>query len=135
MEGQARVQSRTGYKRKNTRKIGSFYERQAEEFLKAQGYEILERNFRCRLGEVDLIAFEKERLVFVEVKYRKDGTFGTPADAVDRRKQRRISNVAAYYLYTHSRYADAACRFDVMDMAGDKITLYRDAFYYCGDFR
>ena len=74
------------------RTVGSHYETVAEQCLKKQGYKILERNFYCRQGEIDLIARDGEVLVFVEVKYRKSLNQGDPMEAVNDRKQRRIVN-------------------------------------------
>ena len=62
----------------STHSLGNGYEQKAAEFLRREGYEILERNFRCRQGEIDLIAREGVYLVFVEVKYRRDGGSGAP---------------------------------------------------------
>lgn len=118
----------------NTRLTGDYYEVLAEEYLVKQGYRILERNFRCKLGEVDIIAMQDATLVFVEVKYRADCLHGQPSDAVNYKKQVRISNVASYYVYTHKQYANYNCRFDVVSIVGSEITLYKNAFSYCGKF-
>ena len=77
------------------RKEGAYYENLVAEYLKTQGYEILEKNYRCRIGEIDLIAKEGETLVFVEVKYRRDDKMGNPKEAVDRKKQKKISMTAS----------------------------------------
>ena len=81
--------------------MGTAYEKMAGEYLKTQGYEILQYNFRCRMGEIDIIAKDHGYLVFIEVKYRRDKSCGHPAEAVTPRKQRTISKVASYYLLTH----------------------------------
>ena len=78
----------------NTRRIGMAHERQAERFLKGKGYRILARTYRCRAGEIDLIARDGECLVFVEVRYRTDTGKGHPLETVDARKQRRIGTVS-----------------------------------------
>lgn len=122
------------YKRKNTRQMGARFEQLAAEYLRENGYQILERNFRCKLGEIDIIALHQDCLVFVEVKYRTKADCGHPTDAVHRQKQVRISNVASYYLYTHRQYADRNCRFDVVSIIGQEITLYQNAFFYCGHY-
>ena len=77
----------------NRRQTGTAYERRAGEYLKEQGYELIGYNFRCRQGEIDIIARDGRYLVFVEVKYRRDGQTGDPLEAVDRAKQRRISAI------------------------------------------
>ena len=83
-------------------------------FLKTQGYQILERNYRCKKGEIDLIAREGQYLVFVEVKYRSTNESGLPEEAVDLRKQRQISRVAAWYLTEKGLDIYTPCRFDVV---------------------
>ena len=118
----------------NNRQIGSYYEVLAEEYLKDKGYKILAQNFRCKLGEVDIIALDKDTLVFVEVKYRASADYGLPTAAVNRQKQMRISNVASYYVYSHKQYTDYNCRFDVISIVGGEITHYQNAFPYCGRF-
>lgn len=112
----------------NKRKLGADYEQQAAEFLQEQGYEILERNFRCRSGEIDLIAREGEYLCFIEVKYRAGSTCGSPLDAVGGHKQRQILKVAKYYLMKKGMTMDTPCRFDVVAIEGKEITLLRNAF-------
>ena len=84
--------------RKSTRARGARYEELAAAFLEKQGYVILEKNFFCRTGEIDIIAREGDTLVFVEVKYRKDLAAGDPAEAVNERKQEKIRKAAAFYL-------------------------------------
>lgn len=88
-------------------------ERMAAEFLARKGYEILAMNYRKRYGEVDIIARRRATLIFVEVKTRQSGKFGTPFDAVDNRKQRQLTRVAQEYLATHTPKADTV-RFDVI---------------------
>ena len=112
----------------NKRQTETQYEQLAVLFLEEKGYRILERNFRYRQGEIDMIALDREYLVFLEVKYRKDDRMGTGAEAVGPVKQRRIVRCAQYYLMRHSEYASAPCRFDVISVCGKKVTLYRDAF-------
>lgn len=114
--------------KENKREIGAAYEKQAVDFLQKKGYEILETNFRCRQGEIDIIAKEKEYLVFVEVKYRKDTRAGSGFEAVDYRKQQKIIQTARYYLYCHQLGEEIPCRFDVIGICQDKITLIRNAF-------
>ncbi len=115
----------------NRRGIGTEYEQKAGEYLKKQGYEILEYNFRCQTGEIDIIARDGEYLVFCEVKYRTDLRSGYPAEAVDQRKQRVLSKCALYYLTRHG-LMDQACRFDVVSFEGDTVTVYPNAFDYMG---
>ena len=116
----------------NRRQIGTKEEALAAAFLEKQGYQILERNFRCRLGEIDLIARDGSTLVFVEVKYRKNADFGTPAEAVNRKKQLTICRVADYYRMVHRIPDNRPCRFDVAAIQGTVIQVVRDAFPYQG---
>lgn len=114
---------------KNNRLTGSRYEELAAAFLTSQGYQLLEKNFYCRQGEIDVIAREGRYLVFVEVKYRRDEKNGDPSEAVDKRKQIRVVRAARYYLFLHGYPVDTPCRFDVAAILGDTVTLYRDAFW------
>ena len=84
--------------------------------LQENGYEILERNFSCRQGEVDIIAKDsKNEYVFIEVKTRSNLKFGKPQDAVNRRKKKHIKLVAEYYIYIKQLY-NKNIRFDVMEV-------------------
>lgn len=114
----------------NRRGVGTTYEKQAGLYLMQQGYEVIEYNFRCRMGEIDIIAREGEYLVFVEVKYRANEGRGNPLEAVDWKKQRIISRVAAYYCLTHACDETIPCRFDVVSILGDEISLIKNAFEY-----
>lgn len=115
----------------NKRQVGAHYERKAGEYLISRGYEIVEYNFRCRMGEIDLIAIDGEYLVFCEVKYRAGAMMGHPAEAVGIRKQQAISKCAAYYLMTR-RISSIPCRFDVVSVEGEEIILIKNAFEYAG---
>ncbi len=116
----------------NQRMVGSAHEACAAEYLTGCGYRILERNFRCRAGEIDLIARDGEYLVFVEVKYRRDPSAGDPLEAVDRKKQRKISRTAAYYCLRAGYGETTPCRFDVVAFRGEEIQLVKNAFPYRG---
>jgi putative endonuclease len=93
--------------------LGAEGERAAEKFLRRQRYTIVERNYRCASGEVDLIALDRSTIVFVEVKTRTQPGFGSPFEAVDSRKQRQIQRTAQYYL-TKNRLHERNARFDVV---------------------
>lgn len=96
--------------------------------LERAGLRLRTRNYRCPQGEVDLVMDDRDTLVFVEVRFRRSDTFGTPAETVDRRKQARLRAAAGHYLLTHA--ADRACRFDVVAVSGlnAHIEWLRDAF-------
>ena len=117
----------------NKRAVGTDYEKRVGVYLEEQGYQILEYNFWCRRGEIDIVAKDGKYLVFVEVKYRRTEGTGNPLEAVDRRKQRTISNVAMYYLASHSLGGETPCRFDVAAVLGEEIRLIKNAFEYCGN--
>ena len=112
---------------RNKRKTGAAYEQAAGYYLEQQGYVILQYNYRCRIGEIDLIAQDGDCLVFCEVKYRKNGSRGNPLEAVDAKKQYRISRCAQYYLM-EKRLGDIPCRYDVIGIEGSRITLIKNAF-------
>ncbi|TAL11647.1 MAG: YraN family protein [Nitrospirae bacterium] len=93
--------------------LGSEGERAAAAFLEARGYRIRERNYRTRLGELDLVAEEGDTLVFVEVKVRRNDRFGGPAAAITAAKQARIARLAQQYVVSR-RLGGRPCRFDVV---------------------
>ncbi len=99
------------------RKIGMKGETYAAALLKRQGYTIIERNFTVRGGEIDIIAKDRDTLVFVEVKLRKTTAFGRPASYVDWRKQEKLIYTAKCYL--HQKNMDVPCRFDVVELIGE----------------
>lgn len=112
----------------NTRKTGTAYEEKAAEYLGKQGVRILEKNYRNRNGEIDLIGRDKEYLIFFEVKYRKSMKAGAPAEAVTFYKQKKICQVADYYRLTHGIGEFCAVRYDVISICGEEITWYQNAF-------
>ena len=114
---------------KNRRKTGADYEKAAGFYLEQMGYEILQFNYRCRLGEIDLIAKDGAYYVFCEVKYRRNTSKGHPAEAVDARKQHVIARCAMYYI-TANRLPEIPCRFDVVAILGEEITHIKNAFEY-----
>lgn len=112
----------------NKRAVGTRYEDEAAAYLERRGYRILEHSYRCRTGEIDLIARDGEYLVFVEVKYRSGTSCGSPLEAVGFRKQRNIIRVAQFYLLTHGYGTETSCRFDVVAICGEEIELVQNAF-------
>ncbi|MDO4556740.1 MAG: YraN family protein [Lachnospiraceae bacterium] len=115
----------------NNRELGTFYEDVAARYLKARNYQIVVRNYRCRMGEIDLIGWDGDCLVFIEVKYRTTYHQGGAFMAVNPKKQHRISMVAAFYLLDHQLSEETCCRFDVVAIDGTKISLIKNAFDYC----
>lgn len=112
----------------NKRETGSRYEEAAAAFLQKQGLTLLEKNFRSRFGEIDLILKDGAYLVFTEVKYRADGSLGYPLEAVDLRKQKRIRYTARYFMYIRKIPEDTPCRFDVVGFTGGNLQWILDAF-------
>jgi len=111
-------------------KLGEKGEGLAIEFLRKQGYKIVRRNYRTKIGEIDIIAIDKDTLVFIEVKARESMEYGHPFEAVNSNKRRKIANVAHLYL---KKLKDVPpCRFDVVSVyrvQGDpQIELIKDAF-------
>ena len=105
----------------NTRKIGTVQEQRVAGWLKQHGYDIVEHNFSCRFGEIDLIARKDGYLIFVEVKYRSNRGYGSPCEA-------------AFYLRRYGYPMDQPCRFDVAQVSADAVELMENAFAYCGNF-
>jgi len=95
--------------------LGRDGEDAAAKLLARLGFRVLERNYRCRLGEVDLICRHGDTLVFVEVKTRAEGSLAAGTDAVHGRKRSRIVKAAAEYLSEHDSW-DRPCRFDVVSV-------------------
>ena len=112
----------------NNREKGSRYEETAASFLIQNGYDILERNYRRKTGEIDLIARDGDVLVFFEVKCRKLKKKGFPEEAVNDRKQERIYRTAEWYLKEHHISFEARCRFDVISILDDHISHIKNAF-------
>jgi len=104
----------------STSKTGNVRGREAEDlacrFLRKRGARILERNYRCRLGEIDIIAQWADYLVFVEVRYRRSSRYGSGAETVTRRKQERVIRTAQFYLGSRSAARDKPARFDVISI-------------------
>lgn len=112
----------------NNRQKGSRYEECAAAYLTDQGMTVLERNYRCRLGEIDIIARDGSYLCFVEVKYRRGKCTGYPVEAVGAAKQRKIFQVAGVYLKQHHIPMNTPCRFDVVAVMGKDISHIQNAF-------
>lgn len=112
----------------NKRVVGDIKENIAVDYLKENNYTILERNFRCRIGEIDIIARDGRYLVFIEVKYRQNNQYGYPCEAVNKNKQNTIYKVASVYLKKNKMSFETPIRFDVISILGDKIKLIKNAY-------
>ena len=117
-----------GYDRMRTGKKG---EDIACSYLKSRGYRIVERNYKCPLGEIDIVARDGDAIVFVEVKSRKSEEFGDPQLAVGQKKQKKVSRISLTYLKDKNLYPCNA-RFDVVAIKmlpdGSTIELIQNAF-------
>jgi putative endonuclease len=118
--------------------FGAFGESLATKYLSECGYKVLERNFSCRTGEIDIIAIEGDSVVFIEVKTRSSERFGLPSEAVSFTKQGRMVKTALYYMQKN-KLLDHMCRFDVIEIIVDeeknnRINLIKDAFQYSGKY-
>lgn len=109
----------------NTKQIeGKSGEMEATKYLKKNGYEIICNNFRCQQGEIDIIAKDKNEIVFIEVKTRSSKNYGEPREAVDKNKKKHIMDTAKYYLYKEHK-ENSYVRIDVIEVyiKKDKIIL------------
>lgn len=113
-----------------TQQQGYEAENTAVAFLRKQGLTICTTNFRCKMGEIDIIAKDATTLVFAEVRYRKNVTFGTPAETVTFSKRKKLIRASQYYLQRHN--PDLPCRFDIVEIYGanhqTNINWVKDAF-------
>lgn len=117
--------------------LGARGESVAARYLRRRGYAIVRRNYRGAHGEIDLVALDRDVLVFIEVKTRAQERFGEPLEAVDALKQRRIAGAAEDFVREHSLY-DRAIRFDIVGVRRRgwrwEVELVRDAFEVGGSF-
>ena len=103
----------------NTRARGAGVEAAARDFLLDQGLRAVAANANYRFGELDLVMLDRDTLVFVEVRYRRDARFGGGAASVDAGKRRKLVKAAQIFLASHRAFSDAPCRFDVVDASGE----------------
>lgn len=103
----------------NNKTMGKLGEEVAKEYLKKQGIRVIENNYRNKYGEIDIIAKEKDTIVFAEVKSRSSIKYGFPCEAVNILKQHKIKTIALYYIQNHGLKAPKM-RFDVIEVYFDK---------------
>ncbi len=118
----------------NRRRLGGLQEQRALRFLREQGLSLVEANFHCGVGEIDLIMRDRQGcLVFVEVRYRRSDRYGSALETIGPVKQRRLRRAAQWYLQSKN-WRHKFCRFDVVAITGqgalrqDKLEWVRDAF-------
>jgi putative endonuclease len=105
--------------RNNPQQSGQAAEALARQFLEQRGLRLLAQNWRCRLGELDLVMLDSDTVVFVEVRYRRYSAWGGAAESVDARKREKLSRAAQHFLQQESRWARHPCRFDVIAITAD----------------
>ena len=98
---------------------GRHFETAALHFLQTHAMQLVERNYRCRLGEIDLVVLDRATVVFVEVRYRRNSNHGPAFATVDARKQHKIRNAARHFLCRYKQYQNCVCRFDVLGIETD----------------
>ena len=120
------------HKPKHTSETGKAAEELACVYLQNRGLVLINRNYRCRIGEIDLVMLHDTSIVFIEVRYRRSRRFGSAAESVDRRKQARIISAARYYLHLHRAMSRRSIRFDVVLVEpGWPVDWIMDAFQTC----
>lgn len=112
---QKEITGGNGQRKFSEKELGNFGENVAAMYLEKNGYEIIERNFRCRLGEVDIIARKDNRIVFFEVKTRTTDQYGTPSESVTKEKKSKIRKVAALYMMWE-KITNYQVSFDVVEL-------------------
>lgn len=108
-------------------KLGNLGEDIAARYMKKKGYKIIERGYKCKLGEIDIIARKGKKLIFAEVKYRSSNSFGGPVSAVGITKQKRLVGASIFYLKKRKIKPDEIS-FDVIAIIGDDVEHITDAF-------
>ncbi len=115
----------------NNRDVGKQYEELVCRYMQEKGMKILDTNYQIRQGEIDIIARDGVYLVFVEVKYRKNASGGSPLEAVSISKQRKICKTALHYMYVnHYSVENTSVRFDVAGVTGRQLQYIENAFSF-----
>ena len=104
------------------RRKGGRFEQLALTWLKAQGLRLIQRNYQCKLGEIDLVMRDREVLVFVEVRFRARHGQVAPCETVDYRKQQKLLRTARHFLLWNQALAELPCRFDVLGISNEQST-------------
>jgi putative endonuclease len=111
---------------------GDYWENIAFKYLKKNKLKKVQKNFNCKVGEIDLIMQDNQTLVFIEVKYRKNEDWGSATGSVTKSKQKKIIKTAQLFLLQNKKYKDWNCRFDVVSIQGEKdraeTSWIKDAF-------
>jgi putative endonuclease len=116
----------------STQQIGQQKENQVCDHLISQGLQLIMQNYRCKLGEIDLIMKDKDTLVFIEVRHRKQNDYGNGLESITKTKQRKIIRTAQHYLQTHELDNKFSCRFDAVitgQTTSQQFLWIKDAFW------
>lgn len=108
---------------------GEFYEAKALDFLTSQGLRLVDRNFNCKVGELDLIMLENDALIFVEVRYRTASSYGSATESITESKKKKIKGAAKFFLLQNPEFQHHSCRIDVIAIDNGKISWIKNAFY------
>ena len=124
-QGHKKIKKPMNFSFKNTTQLGHHIETQVAHYLGQKGFQLLQRNFRCRTGEIDLIGRHGEYLVFVEVRYKAKEAFSSALESITPSKQRKILLTAQGYITWHTWAHHLPCRIDVVCVTGDlkKLTI------------
>jgi putative endonuclease len=106
-----------------THSSGAYWEERASKLIVSRGGTVIARNYTSRFGEIDLIALDESRLVFIEVRYRKRSHFGSAVASVSLTKQQKIFKTAQTFLASHEDYCNRYCRFDIIAIDGPRDNL------------
>jgi putative endonuclease len=112
----------------NTTQLGAIAEQKACIFLQAKGLRLVTRNYHSPYGEIDLIMQDKDEIVFIEVRSKKQSYYGSAIESIDKIKQRKVLKSASYYLQRHKVLHTTNCRFDVIGCSPTTIEWIKDAF-------
>lgn len=112
----------------NKRKVGDIYEEKATQLLRENGYEVVRRNYRNSVGEIDIIVKKDNLLVFVEVKYRKNSRYGYGIEAIDERKISTIYSVAEIFM-AENDFEDYKVRFDAISFLDEDVSWIQDILW------
>ena len=108
--------------------VGSDAETKAKTFLIEQGLSCIDQNYFCAFGEIDLIMVDRQTLVFVEVRYRKNSLFGSALESITLRKQQKITNSAQHFIQHNQKYSKWSLRFDALGITGEDMQWVKNAF-------
>ena len=106
------------FKTNSSRTIGKQAEDIAADYLVNRGIKLIERNFYCRSGEIDLIAYDDKHVIFIEVRYRKNEKYMAVVETIDKQKCKKLVKTSEYYLNQNKNYRSYLCRYDVITITG-----------------